>query len=160
MSLTRISTRDFAKGKSRKPHQNLRTAWQAGGGQARPKPAEFIQSLEQLRSLVRSALSALTPSEGAAAGAIGPAHLSFERIISLGLEKSVLPHGATKDAHELLDSLGQHVGSLSALLDEKAPVSDISNVLIKVNTTARNLALTLAQSSGAQMAQPPALKHH
>jgi hypothetical protein len=108
---------------------------------------------------VRSALSALTPSEGAPTGAIDRAHLLYERIMSLRLEKFVLPHGASKDAHELLQSLVQHIGSLSKIVDAKAPVSEISDVLINVNTIARNLAGTLAQSSyGAQLGPPTASK--
>jgi hypothetical protein len=146
--------------KAQKLHPDLRTAPGFGQGALPNQPVDCIGSLEHLRSLVRSGLSALTPCEGAADGAVGVTHLSYERIVSLPLEKFALPPDAPPAAHELKESLGQQIGTLSRLVGNKAPASDISDVLIKVNTTARNLARVLTQSSSAQTVPPPALKQH
>jgi hypothetical protein len=68
----------------------------------------------------------------------------------LRLEKFVPLQGVNKGAHELLQSLVQQIRSLSELVDAKAPVSDICDVLIKVNTAAKSLASALALSSLAR----------
>ena len=117
------------------------------------EPYDLVRSLEQLRSLVRSALSALTPSENSTAEPVGATHQSYERILHLPLEKSGLPETAPKAAHDLLESLAQHVDILRLLLDKKASASAISNILIKVNTTARNLLALLASASNTE--RPP-----
>jgi hypothetical protein len=114
------------------------------------QPADLIRNLKHLRSLVRSALFALTPSEGAAMDTIGACRPSCERIIGLRLEQSALPQNAPQAAYPLLVSLGQHVDQLDYLLRTKASASDISDILIKVNTSARNLADTLALPSSVQ----------
>jgi hypothetical protein len=151
------AARILAKGNTRtkprfsdKPYPDLRN--RSGHVRARQneQPIDIFQSLEQLRGFVRSALSALTPSEGATTEALGASHLSYERILRLRLEKSAMPQNASKTAHELLESLSQHIEELDLLLRKDASGSDISNVLIKVNTIARNLAAALAQPSSTQ----------
>lgn len=139
------------------PSPDLRLASSPLDNELPDQPTDFIRKLEQLRSLVRSALSALTSSDANATGFFAARHASCKRIMDMPLEESAFPQHAPKAAYELLDSLKQHIQALS--LSEKAPASDISDILIKVNSSARDLARVLAQSAGIQPAvRPPASK--
>jgi hypothetical protein len=115
----------------------------AGGGPEQfaqtAHPLDLIRDLELLRSLVRSALSALTPGQKTEEARARLCHQSYERILLLRLEEAQLPQTAPKSAHDLLTLLVQHIEALSLLLKKNASAVDISNILIKVNSSARSL---------------------
>jgi hypothetical protein len=125
--------------------QDLRTIPEDTGATPIARPVgdlDLLGNLQQLRSLVRSALAGLTAIEGAAS-AIERARQPCERITKLPLEKFLTARSTSKTAHELLRLLVQQIRSFGELFEAKAPVSDISAILIEVNATARKLTSLL-----------------
>ncbi|MBA2588365.1 MAG: hypothetical protein H0U98_07035 [Alphaproteobacteria bacterium] len=136
-------------------HSDLRAA--SGPEQRSPnsQPVDLVRDLEQLRSLVRSALSALTSNAKAAAEPVVASHLSCDRILRLQLEAAKLPQDAPTSANDFLVLLVQHIEALGLLLKKSASASEIANVLIQVNTAARNLLAVLAPASVTENTSPP-----
>ena len=100
---------------------------------------ELIGALEQLRSMVRSALASQTNEKEN-----GPAYFLCQRIAHLRLERFALPPGATKPAHEIRVTLSEQLESLRQCLTREASSNEISQVLVQLNASARNLANLLA----------------
>jgi hypothetical protein len=119
------------------------------------QPFDLVRDLELLRSLIRSALSDLAPGQKTEEARVGLCHQSYERILRMRIEASHLPQTAPKSAHDLLTLLAQNIEALSLLLKTDASAVEISNILIKVNTSARNLLdLLTATPSKATLARP------
>jgi len=114
----------------------------AAEADAQDAPVELVQTLEQIRGVVRSALSALTSSDDAAANFFATSYASCLRLTELALEASALPPNAPQAAHRHLETLTQHISALR-FLSKQMPASEISDVLINVHSTARHLARTL-----------------
>jgi hypothetical protein len=114
----------------------------AADGDAPDAPVDLTQSLEQIRGVVRSALSALTSSDDAAATFFATSYASCLRLTELTLDTSALPPNAPQAAHRHLETLKQHIAVLR-FLSKKMPASEISDALISVHSTARHLARTL-----------------
>ena len=108
---------------------------------ARPGPPavspELIGTLEQLRSMIRSALASLTQE---AEKENGPAYFLCQRIAHLRLERFALPPTATRTALEMRTALSEQLETLRQHLKRDAPPGDISQILVQLNASARNLA--------------------
>ena len=102
---------------------------------------ELIGALEQLRSMVRSALASLTQTNEKENG---PAYFLCQRIAHLRLERFALPPGATKAAHEMRATLSEQLESLRQCLTREASSNELSQILVQLNASARNLANLLA----------------
>jgi len=102
---------------------------------------ELLGALEQLRSMVRSAMASLTQTNDKENG---PAYFLCQRIAHLRLERFALPANATKTAHEMRATLSEQLESLRQCLAREASSNEISPVLVQLNTSARNLANLLA----------------
>ena len=103
--------------------------------------AELIGALEQLRSMIRSALSSLTlggEKEN------GPAYFLCQRITHLRLERFALPPNAARTTHEMRASLSEQLEALRQCLKTDAPPGEVSQILVQLNTSARNLASAVA----------------
>jgi hypothetical protein len=116
-------------------------------------PLDMVRRLEQLRSLIRSALAALTPIEGTPGG-ISP--VLYERIFNLGLEDAVLLEEAPMAARKALKALLRQLETLKARAGTDASTANISGTLIKMNTSARDLVAALANPP--VQAEAPALQ--
>ncbi len=103
------------------------------------KPGDIATSLEQLRGLIRVALSSSIPGSRA-----DTPHLSYERILRLQLDTSALPQDASEAMQERLEALKQHIETLRSLVGKKAGTPDIADQLIKINAKARELSAALA----------------
>jgi hypothetical protein len=75
--------------------------------------------------------------------------------LRLQLEAANLPQDAPTSAHDFLASLVQHTEALGLLLKKNASASEIANILIQVNTAARNLLAVLAPASVTDNTSPP-----
>ena len=147
-------------GAGRRPKRDLRVEPTAGETQAQDAPVDLIQTLEQIRGIVRSALSALTSSDDAAANFFATSYASCLRLTDLTLEASALPSNAPQAAHRHLETLKQHISALR-FLSKKMPASEISDILINVHSTARHLARTLhlrVETKPAPVDRTPAIE--
>jgi len=102
---------------------------------------ELIGTLEQLRSMIRSALASLTLTSEKENG---PAYFLCQRIAHLRLERFALPQNAAKSAHELRAALSEQLESLRQHLKKDGSPTEISQILVQLNANARNLANILA----------------
>jgi hypothetical protein len=120
------------------PHLDLRQA----GKRATPQPDELVANLEQLRSLIRSALGSFTLT---AEKENSPAFFLCQRIAHLRLER-ISPH-ATKAAREIHATLLEQLEQLRLHLKKDPAAGEISRILVLLNTSARNLLVALAPVS-------------
>jgi hypothetical protein len=103
---------------------------------------ELVGNLEQLRSLVRSALASFTLT---AEKENSPAFFLCQRIAHLRLEQ--LPPNAAKPAREIHAALLQQLELLRLHLKKDALPAEISESLVLLNTSARNLVAALVPAS-------------
>lgn len=116
-----------------------------------PKPAGFqdhggdlVGELEQLRSLIRSALAAFTLT---AEKENSPVQFLCQRVARLRPERFPLSAGAAKTQHDLYAGLLEQLETLRQQLKKEAQPVEISGTLVKLNTSARSLVMALAPSS-------------
>jgi len=102
---------------------------------------ELIGELEQLRSLIRSALSAFTLT---AEKENSPVQFLCQRIARLRPERFALSPGAAKPQHETHAALLEQLEALRQQLKKDAQPTEISGTLIQLNTSARSLLTALA----------------
>jgi hypothetical protein len=108
-----------------------------------PRPAaapdvsgELTGELEQLRSLIRSALAAFTLT---AEKENSPVQFLCQRITRLRPERFALPAGAAKAQHDTLTALLDQLEALRQQLKKDAQPVEISRTLVQLNTSARSL---------------------
>lgn len=133
------------------PRQDLR----ADGGPFPVNPAETPQelagSLEQLRSMIRSALTAFTLT---ADKENNPSYFLCQRIAHLHLERFPLPVNAGKPARELHAALLMQLESLRQNLNQnpkKDMPGDVAQLLVQLNTSARSLLAALAAAPDTRL---------
>jgi type VI protein secretion system component VasK len=102
--------------------------------------SELIGTLEQLRSMVRSALASLSQ---ASEKENGPAYFLCQRIAHLRPERLALPPNATRAALDMRTELSEQLETLRQYLKKDAPPGEIFQILVQLNASARNLAGTL-----------------
>ena len=128
------------------PQQDLRSDGTPLSGNPAETPQELAGNLEQLRSMIRSALTSFTLT---ADKENNPGYFLCQRIAHLHLERFPLPANANKAARELHAVLLQQLESLRQNLNQnpkKDMPGDIAQLLVHLNTSARSLlaALTAA----------------
>jgi hypothetical protein len=107
-------------------------------------PLELTGNLEQLRSMIRSALTSFTLT---ADKENNPGYFLCQRIAHLHLERFPLPVNANKAARELHAILLMQLESLRQNLNQnskKDMPGDIAQLLVQLNTSARSLLAALA----------------
>jgi len=116
-----------------------------------PKPAspvgssgELVGELEQLRSLIRSALAAFTLT---AEKENSPVQFLCQRIARLRPERFALPAGAPKAQHDTHAALLEQLEALRQQLKKESSPAEISGTLIQLNTSARSLLAALAPAA-------------
>ena len=124
------------------PKLDLRQAAKPTGVPAQGASQELIGNLEQLRSLIRSALASFTLTSEKENS---PAFFLCQRIAHLRLEP--FPPNASKTAREFHAALLQQLELLRLHLKKDAPSAEISEILVQLNTGARNLVAALTPAS-------------
>lgn len=126
-----------------RPDLRSSTAPAIAGPQPRAQD-DIVTGLEQLRSFIRSALASLTLT---AEKENSPALFLCQRIAHVRLERFALPSHAGKPAHELYGSLLDQLDLLRQNLKKGVQPADLSEILVQLNASARNLTLALAPDS-------------
>jgi len=101
---------------------------------------ELAGELEQLRSLIRSALSAFTLT---AEQENSPVQFLCQRVARLRPERFPLPVSATQAQRSLYAEVLEQLDMLRQQLKREIKPAEMSGTLIKLNTSARNLIATL-----------------
>lgn len=101
---------------------------------------ELVGELEQLRSLIRSALSAFTLT---AERENSPVQFLCQRVARLRPERFPLPRSAPPAQHGLYAELLEQLDLLRQQLKREIKPAEMSATLIKLNTNARNLVAAL-----------------
>lgn len=122
-----------------------------------PRPAgatgwegELIGELEQLRSLIRSALSAFTLT---AEKENSPVQFLCQRVARLRPDRFPPAPGSAKNLHDQYAALLEQLEVLRQQLKKEAQPLEISGTLVQLNTSARTLIAALAPQSA------PARRH-
>ena len=112
---------------------------------AAPSP-EFLSILEQLRSLIRSALGSLPQtSEKLGDKETSPAYFLCQRILHLRLEQ--LPPPAGPAAQQTFSALLTQLNLLRAQLKKDASPAELSEILVQITASARSLVTTLTPAA-------------
>jgi hypothetical protein len=107
---------------------------------------ELLSSLEQLRSLIRSALGSLPQtSEKPGEKENSPAYFLCQRILHLRLDQ--LPPPAGRTAQEGFSALLKQLNALRTHLKKDASPAELSEILVQINAGARNLVAALAPAA-------------
>ena len=111
----------------------------------RPLPGspenELLQRVEQLRSLIRSAMSTLTSDAGRVSSA---PNFYCERITLLRFDETSLPPGLTPAQRELHKKLVLTLAALRQATEKKVPQAELSQALVQLNARARELSNALS----------------
>ena len=121
---------------------DLRQAEKPAGASPPGAGDELVGNLEQLRSLIRSALASFTLTTEKENS---PAFFLCQRIARFRLEQ--LPPNATKPAREFHTALLEQLELLRLHLKKDAPPAETAGILVQLNTSARNLLAALAPAS-------------
>ena len=126
------------------PEGDLRLNSRPAAAPAKVAPDGLIGNLEHLRSLIRSAMASVTLTTEKENS---PANFLCQRIARLQLERVPLPSSASKTARELHATLLRQLESLRLHLKKDALSNDISEILVQLNGSARNLVAALTPTS-------------
>lgn len=105
---------------------------------------DLVGELEQLRSLIRSALSAFTLT---AEKENSPVQFLCQRVARLRPDRFPIAKGAAKAQLELYAALLEQMEILRQQLKKDAQPAEISGTLVQLNTSARGLMTQLAPQS-------------
>jgi hypothetical protein len=108
------------------------------------RSGQLVGELEQLRSLIRSALSAFTLT---AERENSPVQFLCQRVARLRPDRYPLSPGAAKAQHDLYTALLEQLEVLRQQLKREAKPVEISATLVQLNTSARNLVAELASQA-------------
>jgi len=133
------------------PRQDLRSDDGLVSGNLPEAPQELAGNLEQLRSMIRSALTSFTLT---ADKENNPGYFLCQRIAHLHLERFPLPVNANKAARELHALLLTQLESLRQNLNQnpkKDMPGDVAQLLVQLNTSARSLLAALAAAPDTRL---------
>lgn len=108
---------------------------------------DLVHELEQLRSLIRSALSAFTLT---AEKENSPVLFLCQRVARLRPERFPLPGNASSDQQGLHAEVLEQLETLRQQLKKDAKPAEMSGTLVQLNTSARNLIAILPPQAPAR----------
>jgi len=108
------------------------------------RSGQLVGELEQLRSLIRSALSAFTLT---AERENSPVQFLCQRVARLRPDRYPLSPGAAKAQRDLYTALLEQLEVLRQQLKREAKPVEISATLVQLNTSARNLVAELGSQA-------------
>jgi len=114
-------------------------------------PQELAGNLEQLRSMIRSALTSFTLTADKESN---PGYFLCQRIAHHHLERFPLPVNANKPARELHAALLMQLESLRQNLNQnpkKDMPGDVAQLLVQLNTSARSLLAALGAAPDTRL---------
>jgi hypothetical protein len=123
--------------------------------QAPPLERDLAHKLEQLRSLIRSAMASLAADVD---GADATGNIYCERIARLHFDNDDLSAGLTANALELYQRLLVQLATVRRASERGVPHPDLSEALFQLNARARELASALgpaATLASARLARQP-----
>jgi len=132
---------------SENDQSDLRSAPNPGG--VADTSGKLVGELEQLRSLIRSALAAFTLT---AEKENSPVQFLCQRVARLRPDRFPLSAGASKPQRDLYAGMLEQLETLRRQLKKEAKPAEISGTLIQLNTSARSLAAALAPASERRQA--------
>jgi hypothetical protein len=112
---------------------------------------ELLAKIEQLRSLIRSAMFMLSSEEQGAAS--GP-NLYCERITQLRFDESDLPSNPTAGTLELYKKLLLQMTAVRRATERKLSHAELSQALVQLNVRARELAAAITIAMAPLNAAP------
>jgi hypothetical protein len=124
------------------PKLDLRQAEKPVGTTPQGACDALVGELEQLRSLIRSALASFTLTTEKQNS---PALFLCQRIARLRLEQ--LPSDAAKPVRECHTALLEQLELLRLHIKKDAPPAETAGILVQLNTSARNLLTALVPAS-------------
>jgi hypothetical protein len=124
------------------PKLDLRQAEKPVGASPQGACDALVGELEQLRSLIRSALASFTLTTEKQNS---PALFLCQRIARLRLEQ--LPSDAAKPVRECHTALLEQLELLRLHIKKDAPPAETAGILVQLNTSARNLLTALVPAS-------------
>jgi hypothetical protein len=127
------------------PRLDLRQAEKPAGASPQDACDELVGNLEQLRSLIRSALASFTLTTEKENS---PAYFLCQRVARFRVEQ--LPPNATKPAREFHTTLLEQLELMRLHLKKDAPPTEGAGILIQLNTSARNLVAAVAPASNTR----------
>ena len=102
---------------------------------------DLIQRVEQLRSLIRSAMSTLTADTGQSEAS---PNYFCGRIAQLNFEANTVPPDAPPLVREPYEKLLAQLAVVRDATERKAPHAEMSQALVQLNARAREFAAVLA----------------
>ena len=130
---------------------DLRSDGEPFSGNPAETPQELAGNLEQLRSMIRSALTSFTLTADKESN---PGYFLCQRITHLHLERFPLPANANKPARELHAALLMQLESLRQNLNQnpkKDMPGDVAQLLVQLNTSARSLLAALGAAPDTRL---------
>ena len=123
-----------------------------GRRKAQLSPQELLlEQVEQLRRLVRSAMSTLTTETGS--GGVG-ANFYCQRILGLRLEDFALSVGLTTETRALFDRVIEQLALVRQASENKLSSAALSNALVQLNGRAREFAAAFASAPHVSPSAP------
>lgn len=142
----KLSGRSEARSRSQLDLRSASPPPPAGNPAPVAASSEFLSILEQLRSLIRSALGSLPQtSEKPIEKENSPAYFLCQRILHLRLDQ--LPPPAGGAAQEGFSALLKQLNALRTHLKKDTSPEELSDILVQINASARNLAAALAPAA-------------
>jgi len=115
-------------------------------GPAIPREADLVQKIEQLRSLIRSAMFTLTTDEQGTEAGPNP---YCARIVQLRFDEKDLPANPTAGTLELYRKLLMQLATVRRTNERRPTQAELSEVLVQLNARAREFAAALTPAAAA-----------
>ena len=112
----------------------------------KPRPklspmGELVQKTEQLRSLIRSAMSTLTADTGMA-DAIP--NFYCQRIARMQFDEQTIPANLSRAAHDLHGKLASQLVAVRTAMEKRSTHEELSQALVQLNARAREFGASIA----------------
>jgi hypothetical protein len=112
--------------------------------QPRTTEVDLAHKIEQLRSLIRSAMAALGPDvDGAEAGG----NIYCERIARLSFDENDLPAERSASTLEVYKKFLMQIAKLRLATARRVAQAELSEILVQLNARARELAAAIAPAT-------------
>ena len=109
-----------------------------------PREPDLALKIEQLRSLIRSAMASLAPDMG---GADATGNIYCERIVRLRFDENDLPADPSASALEVYKKFLVQIAKLRLANARRVAQSELSEILVQLNLRARELTQAIAPAN-------------
>lgn len=123
-----------------------RSASPSPPGPVSPREHDLVQKIEQLRSLIRSAMFTLTTDEQGTDAAANP---YCARIVQLRFDEKDLPANPTASTLELYRKLLLQLATVRRINERRSTQAELSEALVQLNARAREFGAALTPAAAA-----------